>query len=297
MNNKIHILGNNALSYALGAKFLEHGFSVQILSPRFTGNRKGIRKFSIKEKDVTISHNEITTTAFMSEEPDFLIITSPTHQYKKDLTIISAQKLKKTTVLCLTPVLDCSLINGFIDSFCVSGFSKNIALKKDNTIFLPQGNLSLAIHNNSANKNGVKKIKNLFNSIEIAVEFSDNFLHLFWTHFCPYAISYLNCLHQKRPVFENVQKKEQRDIIKKLCSEIQVLAETQGCQIDSSQIIKSIYNIPAGTSYPLQNGLFFSEFNYICNIIFDTARQNKISIPLLRQYIQDTQNSTNFSIK
>ena len=297
MSNKIHILGNNALSYALGAKFLNHGDNVQILSPRFTGSRKGIHKFTVKEKDVIVSVNEIRTDAFMHEEPDFLIITGATHQYKKDLTLISPQKLKNTTVLCLTPIFDNSLINGFINSFCISGFQNNIVLKKDNTILLPQGPLKFTIHNTSTNKNGIKKIKHLFEQTDLDAEFSNNFSHLFWEHFCPFAISYLNCLHQKRPVFENLQKKEQRDIIKKLCAEIHSLAVSQGCQMEYNQIIKKIYNIPAGTAYPLQNGLFLSEFNYICNTIFDTAHQNKIEIPFLRQYIQETQNTTNFSIK
>lgn len=291
----VYILGTNALAIYLAAKFSENGeYPIILGSTRELENIQ--HEFIIKDERF-INRQKYTpiTACSITHKVKALIITAGSSHLKSQLLTILPNKLsEETPILLFTVLKDSSFINEclrqpIIKSYfhgCLGGDKTSIS------IIGRQNNIYISC---SAENKNFSKINTLFRENLAETIFTPNETNAFWNYLAPHAtISLLSAAHGKNIYYLTKDEALRREM-DSVINEIQKMAKKDKINLDHTDILKTIYNIPSGYISSLQTALSTKDIKEIDNfsdILSNLATKSKISTPTINHLLNLIYNKT-----
>lgn len=244
----IYILGENALSFYLAEKFISAGEKVIILSPDIK-KEKSIVDISIKENQSLKKHKFSYIAEHYTYVPGKLLII--TTDVKADLTLLSPKTLAKTPFLIFSYQSDLTHIEKLFNKHLVRGYL-NGWLKLQDQQVKAFSDIKIILNKNYDYIDDCLQALGILQRTNLTIISEENGDLAFWTYFIPYAInSTLSAYHQQN-IFQILKSKDNHKKLDVLAHEFSSLADANGVNIDTNDIIKHVFNTPIEYKYPTQ---------------------------------------------
>lgn len=291
----VYILGTNTLAIYLAAKFSENGeYPIILGSTRELENIQ--HEFTIKDERF-INRQKYTprTACSISLKAKALIITAESSRIKSQLITILPNKLsEETPILLFTILKDTSFISECLKQPLIKSYYHGCLGEDKNNISIIGRQNNIYINSTAENKN-FSKINALFRENLAKTIFIPNETDAFWNYLAPHAtISLLSAAHGKN-IYYLTKDETSRQEMDSVINEIQKIAQKHKTNLEHTDILKTIYNIPSSYVSPLQNALNSGDIKEIDNfsdILSNLATKSKISTPTINHLLNLIYNKT-----
>lgn len=277
MNNQpIYILGNNALAYYLGTKFLDSGERVIILTDGVTKNKLNTQGIQLKDGlSLKKRHYKFETALWTKEEAKLLLITSFSSNLHSDLSALTPSKVNNSPIICLTLRKDVAYLRDIFGGNFSKGTINSWIKQDDSSIIAQETKPEITIYSPLSDTTQ-QQITALFQKTDIQINISENENMIFWKNYIIYTAASLLTAAFNQTLTQTIKNNKAAYLLNQIVEESCKLATSDGIEILPQEIIESIYNIPSGYEFPLLSELQSgnaSELNNMSTLIQTASKK------------------------
>lgn len=283
-NLPIYILGQTPLTYFLAYKFTLSDEKVVLLNKSLSGPDSQ-QEISIREEHSLKKNKYIFASQnYSSENAKMLIITSPPHQLKSDLMLLSPSHLINAPIVVFSPLCQLKIIESLLSHNTIRGYFDGYLSSKDNQISILSAEPQITLSKPFNTLEFSLKALSIFHSANILSQTREDKKQIFWEDFAVYSIASLLSAQYRQSLFNILKNKDRQQEVSNAVNEICQLAQADNIKLEADELLKKLYNTPINYSYNTQTDSLSSrhELNTIHITISDFAHLHKISIPTLK---------------
>lgn len=294
MNNKpIYILGNNALAYYLGTKFIDSGERVIILTDEVTKNKLNTQGIQLKDGlSLKKKHYKFETALWTKEEAKLLIITSSSSNLHSDLSALTPSKVSNSPIICLSLRKDVAYLRDIFGGNFSKGIINSWIYQDDTHIIAQESEPKITIYS-SLSDTTLQQITKLFQNTDIQISINKNENMIFWKNYIVYATASLLTAAFNQTLTQTIKNNKAANLLNLLVEESCKLATSDSIEISPQEIIENIYSIPSGYEFSLLSELQSgnaSELNSITTTIQDASQKTNFQPQHLNSFIKHIYN-------
>lgn len=281
----VTILGTDSLALFLAIRLQNAGSRVSFLLPPKDCRAFSATEFSLKEERAILHHkNRFKASWQMNEQPDLLIIAAAPTRLRSLIPLVNPALLTDTPVLNFTSFADTSYLNLCLKPVIPCYFEGFINHDKNHLNLLSRQNL-ISVSLSPAEQTS-QVIERIFSTASLALRFEADYAANFWAHFIPFAAGcFLTTLTGKN--FYQITKEERhRRTAETIIEELADLAVASGTELDRSELLRKLYNVPSAylyTNQQLSSAEAAAEIARLDNYISREAELHKTDLPGLRK--------------
>lgn len=286
----IYLLGENALSLYLAAKFEAIGENPVILSAPQNSNPAKTRDITIKEaRNLKKQKFSYLPQHYTFQPGKLLIITSSDFKLKSELMLLSKQMLQETPIVVFTALYDLGFVEKLLGKQIIRGFFYGWLGFSDRQLVAYNDIPEILLAKNYNNLENCLQALSLFHRTGLPVKTEENENSAFWNYFSVYAVSAILSAFHNQSIFTIIKNKDNHQQLEALLSEIAQLAAADKVGLDISAKIKEIFNTPINYAYPTQqkNSAATHELNQIYRSLINYSSARQTPIPLLNKLMRE----------
>ncbi len=285
----IYVLGDDDLALYLAAKFKENGQRCILLSTSGPALGSKQTEISLKEEyNLQKSNISITTSSFVSEEPEAIFIAGNSNTFYAHLTLLPQRRYPDTPIVCFNTINKTNILAPLLGQNFYKAYFKGFLTLSGNNLIAngPLPEITLIAKKEKEEKLGIEET---LATSGLKISITEKNIENFWKNNAVEILGYLST-YPKQHIMEILNNKNQKDKIHQAASEICNLAKFEKVKLSADDIIHELIDTPRNfyykkSSYSKTENA--SRLEKLYNMLSEKARTYKCKIPELNQMIKD----------
>ena len=283
----IYILGTNAISLYLAAKFQLGGERVILLTDKRDEGNIANTEFHIKEDSAGKKEGIWIETSFWTkEEAKLVIIASGTQEVNSDIFRLGKEKLSHCPTLCLSLCEDINFIRMSLNTNIIQTWFDGWVNRKNNHLYA-YGKLPKIMLNNPTDDETLRELEKRISPSGLKLrnpslnEYKEK---LYVRMGCSLACAI--CQKNLNQIFKN---KSDTELLEHFFQEISSISEVEQTPISAERLMEIAKGIPANYIFPLQKSLserHSGEYSYFNDYILRYTRRNDCKVDAMAQSLK-----------
>ena len=290
----IYILGSNALAFFLGARFINAGEKVIFLNSDKDKNQNSSELLVKDERFINRYRYTPEFSVNIRHKVKMLVITEEASTLKAQISGILTSKINNIPILIFTRLEDDRFIAEYLHHSLIRGYFNGCLQADKNTVSLigTSNRFTLVVPKNDIY---FSTLKDIFTRSEIETEYVSDEKGAFWSHLASFGSAALLSAANGKNIYLLTKDENSRKTMDALIAEMQKLASSDKVNLEYTDILKTIYNMPSAYVTDLQQAITeknFKEIDLFSNLLNNRAQTHHIQIPTIKHLLGLLYNKT-----